>query len=544
MKIDPHNLHRFHGGLHLPGNKEVSLQRPLARVPLPARLFLPLQQHIGTPAEPCVEPGEAVLKGQVLAYAEGYVSVPVHAPTSGTIVEVSEEPVPHPSGLAARCVVLEPDGEDSWLQRPRPGEYRSLNPSALRNRIREAGIVGLGGAGFPSFIKLNPGRRRKVELLVLNGAECEPYITCDDMLMRARPEEIIQGAEIMRHALGAEQCVIGLEDNKPEAAGALREALQQSPDARVQVIAVPARYPAGGEKQLIQVLTGREVPSHGLPLDIGIVCHNVATAAAVFRALVRAEPLIDRIVTVTGAGVKEPRNVEVAIGTPLRDVIEFCGGYSDDVKRLIVGGPMMGFTLDSDQVPVTKTTNCILVAGHAEAPDPLPALPCIRCGACVDVCPANLLPQQLYWYSRARDFEKTQDYHLFDCIECGCCAQVCPSHIPLVQYFRFAKTEIWSQEREKRKADHARQRHEFHLQRLEQEKREREERMRSKKEALEHPPGAGEVADPKKAAIEAALARVRAKQAARDDPRTAREGNLRQPDEAPSAGPQVDKTGR
>jgi len=516
MTIDSHNLHQFHGGLYLPGHKEPSLQRPLARVPLPPRLYLPLQQHIGTPAEPCVEVGDAVLKGQVLAFAEGYVSVPLHAPTSGRIVEIDDHPVPHPSGLSAPCVVLEPDGEDRWLERP-PGnqDYRALNPSALRNRIREAGIVGLGGAGFPSFIKLNPGTRRKVELLVLNGAECEPYITCDDMLMRSRPDEVIRGAEIMRHALSAEHCVVAIEDDKPEAIAALRRALKQRPNDAIEVVQVPTRYPSGGEKQLIRVLTGREVPSHGLPLDIGIVCHNVATAAAVFRALTRTEPLVERIVTVTGAGVHEPRNVEVAIGTPFRHVVEFCGGYTEDAHALIMGGPMMGFTLDSDEVPVIKTTNCILVAGRREVAPSRPALPCIRCGACVDVCPANLLPQQLYWYSRSRDFDKTQDYHLFDCIECGCCAHVCPSHIPLVQYFRFAKTEIWSQEREKRKADHARRRHEFHLERLEREKREREERMRKKKEALKRTSGEGAAADPKKAAIEAALARVRAKQAER-----------------------------
>ena len=530
MKIDPDNLHRFDGGLRLAGQKQASLDRPLAKVPLPTRLYLPVQQHIGTAAEPCVETGDTVRKGQVLAFADGYVSVPLHAPTSGTIVEISDHPVPHPSGLAAPCIVLEPDGEERWLDRPAPDpDYRSLNPSALRNRVREAGIVGLGGAGFPSFIKLNPGTRRKVELLVLNGAECEPHITCDDALMRARPEEVIEGAEIMRHALAAEGCVIGIEDNKPEAIAALKRALAAHPDTAIQVVAVPSRYPAGGEKQLIQVLTGQEVPSHGLPLDIGIVCHNVATAAAVYRALSHAEPFTGRIVTVTGAGVREPRNVEVTIGTPFRDVIEFCGGYSDDVKRLIMGGPMMGFTLDSDQVPVIKTTNCILVAGHAEAADPLPALPCIRCGACVDVCPARLLPQQLYWYSKARDFDKTQDYHLFDCIECGCCAHVCPSHIPLVQYFRFAKTEIWSQEREKRKADHARLRHEFHLQRLEREKREREARMKKKKQALKSNADADPAADPKKAAIEAALARVKAKQAQRAGSGDGADGPAQQP---------------
>lgn len=517
MTVDPDNLHPFPGGLRLPGHKQATTARPIARAPIPPRLILPLQQHIGTPAEPCVEAGERVLKGQVLAYAEGYVSAAVHAPTSGTIVEIADHPVPHPSGLAARCIVLDTDGEDRWLERPQPeSDYTALNPSALRNRIREAGIVGLGGAGFPSFIKLNPGIRRKIDLLILNGAECEPYITCDDMLMRDRPEEIVRGLQIMRHALQAADCVIGIEDNKPEAIAALHAAAAAI-DERIAVVKVPTRYPAGGEKQLIQVLTGREVPSHGLPLDVGIVCHNVGTAAAVYRALTCAEPLLSRVVTVSGAGVREPRNLEVLVGTPFKDLIEFCGGYTDDVKRLIMGGPMMGFTVDTDSVPVIKTTNCVLVAGREEAPDPQPALPCIRCSACADVCPAKLLPQQLYWFSRARDFDKTQDYHLFDCIECGCCAYVCPSHIPLVQYFRFAKTEIWAQEREKRKADLARVRHELHLERLEREKREKEERMRKKKEALKRTQTDKAGTDPKKAAIAAALERVRAKQSQRPE---------------------------
>ncbi len=517
MKIDPTQLYSFPGGLRLDSHKRESVARPIGRAPIAPRLILPLQQHIGTPADPCVEPGEQVLKGQVLAYADGYVSAAVHAPTSGTIVEIADHAVPHPSGLAARCIVLEPDGQDRWLARPKPeSDYTTLNPSALRNRIREAGIVGLGGAGFPSFIKLNPGTHHKVELLVLNGAECEPYISCDDMLMRERPDEIVRGLQIMRHALQAADCVIGIEDNKPEACAALRDAVAKI-DPSIDVIQVRTRYPAGGEKQLIQVLTGREVPSQGLPLDVGVVCHNVATAASVYRALERAEPLISRIVTVTGAGVREPQNLEVLIGTPFRDVIEHCGGYTDDRKRLIMGGPMMGFALDTDTVPVIKTSNCIFVAGHAEAPEPQPALPCIRCSACADACPAQLLPQQLYWYSRAREFDRTQDYHLFDCIECGCCAYVCPSHIPLVQYFRFAKTEIWAQERDKRKADLARVRHELHLERIEQEMREKEQRMRKKKDALKSTEAAADSQDLKKAAIEAALQRAKAKQTQRPD---------------------------
>jgi electron transport complex protein RnfC len=513
MTANAVKLRRFHGGLHLPPNKHQSTRLPIAPAPVPKRLILPLQQHIGEPAEVLVQVGERVRKGQVIARASGYVSVPVHASSSGTVTEIGDHPVLHPSGLSAPCVVIDTDGKDEWTELPEPTpDYTALDPSALRNRVRDAGIVGLGGAGFPSFIKLNPGAGKAVDTLVLNGAECEPYISCDDMLMRERPEQVIRGAQIMRHALHAARCLIGIEDNKPEACAALRQALEQIDDPLIDVVVVPTIYPTGGEKQLIRILTGKEVPSNGLPLDIGVVCHNVATAATVYAALHEAKPLISRVVTVTGGGVAEPRNLEVRIGTPVRELIEYCGGYTD-VKRLVLGGPMMGFTLLSDEVPITKTGNCVLAATAQESPEPPPPMPCIRCGSCAEVCPAQLLPQQLYWHSRSKEFDKVQDYHLFDCIECGCCAYVCPSHIPLVQYYRFAKTEIWAQEREKRKAEQARRRHEFHTARLEREKAEREARMRKKKAALKKDDGAD---DGRKAAIDAAMKRVREKQAKGD----------------------------
>ncbi len=513
MAVDQYKLNSFFGGLRLPGHKQLSNGEPIAPARLAERLVLPLQQHIGEPAEPHVAVGERVRKGQMIARPSGYVSAALHAPSSGTVVDIGEHMVPHPSGLAAPCVVIETDGADEWIGRPRePVAYEQLDPGALRNRIRDAGIVGLGGAGFPSSVKLNPGRRRGVDYLVLNGAECEPYITCDEMLMRERARQIVGGLRIMRHALQTARCVIGIEDNKPQAYAALVEAVGEDCGTDIQVVQVPTIYPAGGERQLIKVLTGREVPSHGLPLDVGVVCHNVGTASAVYDALRHSQPLLSRVVTVTGGGVRAPRNLEVLIGTPLRELIEQCGGYTERANRLIIGGPMMGFTVTSDELPVIKTTNCVLVTDARETPDPEPALPCIRCGACAEVCPARLLPQQLYWYSRCKDFDKTQDYHLFDCIECGCCAYVCPSRIPLVQYFRFAKTEIWAQEREKQKADLARRRHEFHIERLEREKREREERMHKKKTALKAAASQAEQ-DPKKTAIEAALKRVEAKKA-------------------------------
>ncbi len=504
--LHPGTVGHFHGGLKLERHKRESCDRPIGTCPLADELTLPLQQHIGEPAEPLVRVGDQVRKGQMIARASDYVSAPVHAPTSGTVTRIEALMVPHPSGLSAPCIVIEPDGEDRWIDElPVVNDYRSLDPSALRNRIREAGIVGLGGAGFPSYIKLNPGRAGQIDTLILNAAECEPWITCDDRLIRERAGRIVAGAEIMIHALQARQCVIGIEDEMHEAIAALRQAVEGT---GIEVIPVPTRYPAGGEKQLIQVLTGLEVPVNGLPLDIGITCHNVGTAAAIADAVHEGRPLISRIVTVTGQ-VGEPRNLDTLIGTPVRTLIEHCGGYAGTPGRLIMGGPMMGFTLRNDTVPVIKTTNCLLVmdppARH-ETP-----MPCIRCGECATVCPARLLPQQLYWYAHAKNFDRIQDYDLFECIECGCCAHVCPSHIPLVQYYRYAKTEIWNMEREKERADLARERHEFRLERLEREKREREERMRKKKEALSKSNKGKD--DPKKAAIEAALKRVREKQA-------------------------------
>lgn len=507
----------FHGGLHLANHKAPSMHEQVVPTRLPRTLTLPLQQHIGEPAEALVAIGESVLKGQLIARARGYVSAPVHASSSGTVIAIEPRPVPHPSGLSAPCIVIETDGREQWRYRkPRTEGYATLDPSALRNLIREAGIVGLGGAGFPSFIKLNPGTHT-VDTLVLNGAECEPYITCDAMLMIERPREIIEGLCIMRHALHARRCLIGIEDNKPDAIAALRETLAQSGESDIDIIAVPTRYPAGGEKQLIKVLTGKEVPSQGLPLDIGVVCHNVATAAAIYRAVMHSEPLLSRYVTVTGSAVARPRNLEVLIGTSIADILDECGFEAEYLDRLLIGGPMMGFVITNRDVSVIKTTHCLLATRDRDLITKQPGgrniMPCIRCGECMWVCPVDLLPQQLYWYARARELERIQDHHLFDCIECGCCAHVCPSHLPLVQYYRFAKTEIWTREYEQQKADLARQRHAFRRQRQDREQTERTARHQQKRAALtRQDTGRGpSTNDDKKAIIEAAMARTRAK---------------------------------
>ena len=479
-------LSHFHGGVHLPTMKAMSVTEAVTTASLPDKLIIPMGQHIGQLAEPVVKVGDTVLKGQLIAQAPSYVSAPVHAPTSGTISDISDQSVPHPSGLNAQCITLIPDGKDQWCELFPVEDYTSLDPIALRNKVRDAGIVGLGGAAFPSSVKLNPGPSRKVERLVINGAECEPYITCDQTLMSERAHEVIGGVQIIMHTIGVDACWIAIEDTMPTALEGLSEAIRQAgEESRIEVKVIPTIYPTGGEKQLIKVLTGQEVPSNGLPADIGIVCHNPGTASAIYKAITLGQPLISRLLTVTGHGVKQPRNFEVLFGTPMAHLVAEAGGYKDSVERLIMGGPMMGFAVHTDELPIVKATNCILVAEQGEIADPAAADPCIRCGACADACPANLLPQQLYWYSKSQQFEQArEEYNLFDCIECGCCSHVCPSNIPLVQYYRYAKTEIRNAETDKRKSDRARERHEFREARLEREQREKAEQLRKKREEL------------------------------------------------------------
>jgi len=501
-----YRLWHFHGGLHLPQHKKRSMHELISEAIIPPLLTLPLQQHIGEPSEPLVSIGEQVLKGQMIAEAKSFVSAPVHATTSGRIIAIENRPVPHPSGLEAPCIILEADGRDEAIE-TQAHDYREMEPAELRHLLRDAGIVGLGGAGFPSFIKLNPGPGNPIKTLLLNGAECEPYITCDAMLMQQRPHEIIKGLLIMKQALQAEHCIIAVEDNKRLAHTMLVNALGEHEPLDIKIVQVPTLYPTGGEKQLIKVVTGKEIPTHTLPIHAGVVCHNVATAAAVYDAL-QGQPLISRVVTVTGDAVSHPRNLQVRFGTPFRALLEQCGFDQQADVDLIMGGPLMGIKVPNQDVPTIKTSNCVLTLKREPRS---PAMPCIRCAECARVCPVQLLPQQLYWYARAQNFDRIQDYKLFDCIECGACAYVCPSHIPLVNYYRFAKTEIWAQDEEKKKADQARQRHEFRQYRLERKQKENEERKRRKKELLKKTSGKPDDKDAKKAAIEAAMARVKAR---------------------------------
>lgn len=504
-------LWTFHGGLHLADNKLLSAKHSVLKIDRPQKLILPLQQHIGAPAQPVVKVGDLVGKGQQIAIPTGQISAAVHASSSGTVVAIDDYPIPHPSGLSATCIVIETDGDDRWVDLPEPMQHFAQLPRPqILERIRDSGIVGMGGATFPSHVKLSPGT--PIQTLILNGAECEPYISCDDRLMQDDPQRVLAGLAILQYLLKPEESLIGIEDNKPQAIASMRQAVREFGLSQTHVVSIPTLYPSGGEKQLIRILTGKEVPSHGLPAQIGVVCHNVATSAAIADAVLEGKPLISRLVTVTGEGIQSPGNREVLIGTPIDWLLAQCGGYTEQMSRLILGGPMMGQGLASDQVPVTKGSNCLLAASEDEAPVPLPATPCIRCGACAAVCPANLLPQQLYWHARAKNLEKAQDYHLFDCIECGCCSQVCPAHIPLVQYYRYAKNESWAQERDKKAAERARQRHEARSTRLARLEQERKANLRKKKEQLNNNQAADK--NTKKAAIDAALKRVAAKKAA------------------------------
>ena len=467
------NLFKFKGGVKPPTNKTQSNTLPIAQAPLPSRLIVPLHQSIGGTPRPVVKAGDHVLKGQLIGEADGWISAAVHAPTSGTVLEVAMHVQPHPSGLDAMCVVIEPDGKDEWIAHG-PLDYAAMTPEAVREHLQQSGVVGLGGAAFPTHGKLTASKTVPMDELIINGAECEPFITCDDLLMRERAEEVVRGIGIFRDLLQPKKVLIGIEDNKPEAAAAMRAAVDALNEPFL-VIQVPTLYPAGGAKQLIRLLTGKEVPAAKRSTDLGVQCFNVATAYTAWRAIAHGEPVVSRLVTVSG-NVHAPRNYEVLIGTPMGELLKLATPHPN-TDGIVMGGPMMGFLVPNEQVPVIKATNCLIAHSDRVFPPKAPEMPCIRCGACAEVCPHELQPFEMYWFSRAKNFGKTQEYHIFDCIECGCCSFVCPSRIPLVQYFRFAKSEIWAREREKNAADGAKTRFEFKQLRDEREKAEKAEKL-------------------------------------------------------------------
>ncbi|MDX1359895.1 MAG: electron transport complex subunit RsxC [Pseudoalteromonas tetraodonis] len=508
----------FPGGVHPPQQKSLSNSAPIARLPLPEKLVLPLKQHIGASGKLIVEKNQHVLKGQALTKPSANWSVPIHAPTSGTIIDITPMPSAHPSALPELSIIIEPDGNDTWCELSPLANPATASHDELVDVIHNAGISGMGGAGFPTYVKADI--KQPIEFLIVNAVECEPYITADDTLMREHAAEIVKGIELMQQLLNPTLCIIGIEDNKPEAITAMTEAAKHNEHILIQT--VPTVYPSGGEKQLIKLLTNREVPNGGIPADIGILVHNTGTLFAIQQAVYEGKPLIERVVTVTGNTIHNPGNVWALLGTEIKHLLD-CQGFSPvPQQRVIMGGPMMGFTLPTVRIGVVKTTNCILAPDHKELAEPGPEKACIRCSACADACPASLLPQQLQWFAKSKEYDKLQEHNLFDCIECGACAYVCPSEIPLVQYYRVAKVEIKEQIAEKIKSDRAKERFDARKARLEQEQAERKNRHKRKpapKSTEEQQKVADALARVKdktsdgdnKSAVAAAIARAKAK---------------------------------
>ena len=513
-RIQKGHFSQFHGGIHPPEQKFLTSTKPIASARIPEQLIIPVRQHIGQAGDINVAVGDKVLKGQTLSTSSSPMQLPVHAPTSGTITAIKPSVIPHPSGLSETCIELTPDGEDTWRERNICPDYQLLSKGQILEKIANAGIAGMGGAGFPTQVKV--GTLAKIEYLIINAAECEPYITADDLLIQEHSPTVLDGIKILDHLLAPKNILIGIEDNKPKAIATLKKATENIDHLHVCVI--PTKYPSGGEKQLIKILTAQEVPSGVLPSSLGIVMQNVATCFAIADAVINDTPLIKRVVTVSGQALEKPQNTWALIGTSVGFLTENCGYSNHQQKHLIMGGPMMGFSLSNDQIPVIKSTNCILAPSEVEITSPYSTgskeVECIRCGQCADVCPAQLLPQELQWSAKAKDQQQLTTLNLFDCIECGACAYVCPSQIPLVHYYRVAKAEIRQQKLLDIKAEKAKVRFEARKERLEREKIARAEKHKKAAEARKARMNSGtSEAKTEKSAVAAALARVKAKKA-------------------------------
>ena len=454
-------LFGFPGGLVLDDRKDRCLQSPIEKLPIPPLLVLPLKQHAGAPATPVVSEGQRVHHGQLLARAADGISASVHAPADGEISFIGLHPVPDDSGEPQLCIGLCTDETADYEEEEFVDDI-SLTDADLRERICQAGIVGLGGAGFPSAQKLT---ETPVKWLIINGAECEPYISCDDALMRERASAIIEGVQILARLLQPKEVLFAIEDNKPEAIKAIAEACDET---NIEVVVLPTKYPSGAQKQLIQNLLGFEIPRGKHSVDLGVVMYNAGTCYAIARAIAHSEPLLSRIVTVTGEAVERPGNYEIAIGTPIEYVLQSAGLNPNKLRRVIMGGPIMGVALNELSAPISKLTNCLIAAGPDELDESLCPRPCIRCGDCVEVCPASLLPQELFWQIRSERYDKAAQLNLAACIECGACAYVCPSQIPLVQYYRHGKAVLRQQAADRAAAEHAKARFDAREARLQQ----------------------------------------------------------------------------
>ena len=478
----------FSGGIE-PEMSKITAGSPIATSPIAPIYIVPIKQHIGEVCTPIVSVGEHVSRGQKIAKSQGYVSVPVHAPTSGNVVKIEDHAIPHPSGMGLPSIFIEPDGQDTHDESLEAIlDYRERDPAELRERIRVCGIAGLGGAVFPTFIKLLKDQRNPIETVIINGIECEPYLTNDHRLMLEKPEAIVTGIDIIMHMVGAKRAIVAIEDNKADAAEAIRNAINSMPDIEhVEVRLLPTRYPQGSEKQLVQVLTGKEIPATKLPMHIGVLCQNVGTALAIFDATIRGRSLTERIITVSGDALPRPGNICARLGTPMRFILAQHGLEHFEDIHLLHGGPMMGERLKNPDIPVVKSTNGLL-AMHSETMMKAHKVeqPCIRCGHCGVACPVSLVPNLLADQCRNDQFEKAESYNLFDCIECGACSYVCPSNIPLVHYFRYGKGQLAQITRAKAFADISKERSEARESRIEREKSERA--AKRKKVRSEHMP--------------------------------------------------------
>lgn len=483
--INPNHLHSFKGGLILKHHKNDSLQNGLSRLPIAKKLYVSLRINRGNIAKPIVAIGDYVLKGQILAKPDTANGSFIHASSSGTVTAIEQRATASPDADVSTVIEITSDGLDKWIERKEiaitQAYIDTLNPAAIIQALKKAGLVGLGGAGFPTHLKYKANNT--IDTLIINGAECEPYITCDEQLMMDYPDDLINGILLMMKASGAIQAVFAMEDQVGGIKSHIEKKLKQRNISSILVMKVPTIYPAGGEKQLIKVLTGLEVPSGGLPLDLGIIVQNVATIKALYDYMSEGKPLVERIITVAGDCVHKPQNFIAAIGTPFNDILCHADTDFTKINQLIIGGPMMGFAMPDDGIGIDKTSNCLLALSSEDTKQHGVTMPCIRCGECVNVCPAELLPQQLHWYIKGGNLEKAREHHLFDCIECGACAWVCPSQIKLVDYYRYAKSELKYLDFKRQKSDQAQirfERREARLLALKQQRAAKRKRTRTR----------------------------------------------------------------
>lgn len=432
----------FPHGVHPPEFKQLTAEKPLESMPPPEKVFIPLLQHFGSPAEPLVSKGDEVSLGQKIGEGKTLFSASVHSSVSGKVLAV--DPYIHPGGTLVPAVTIANDGEDrSLLLEKEKKDPVSLGPEEVRQRVKEAGIVGLGGAAFPTSVKLTPPKDKPIDTIIINGCECEPILTADYRLMLEFPEDILKGAEIICKATGAKRLLVGIEDNKPSAFETMKKYAQNT---KAEIVLLKTKYPQGAEKTLISALLQREVPRGGLPFDVGVVVQNVGTTKAVWEAVSQGVPLYQRAITVSGTGIKDPKNLLVRLGTPFKDAVEFCGGLKEGASLLIMGGPMMGISQWSLDVPVVKATSGILAW---ETPPPALEYACISCSRCVGHCPMRLVPTQLMKCVKYENLTLAENWGILDCVECGCCQYVCPSKIPLVHWIRWGKNEVMSLKRKK-----------------------------------------------------------------------------------------------